>query len=1190
MPIVTAEVFSTFERLWQSARQRISTNIFRNRSMKLLSLARWSCMAGLALFAAACSMHIETPQIDPMNQQPVLSDVRQTKLAAIDLQDASRAPLPSVADLHIPTIDPDVHLPRAGEKTAFGLPVTPELEKLWRASYDKDWQYWEARLQDAAKSLPDTPEARFFLQSQRIQMLIHAGRPDAVFKALETFRDMEYDLFGDNAETLSQYGQVYFWLGKPDIAIGYYTQLLADTGDWWIPDFFYGVPDNTGTVTRIAKAMARAYIGMAGAYLMKHDYAQAVYWGQRGLERQQQVIGLTQHPIFGLVVKADAHLYEGEAWLLTFLGSARIGLTGDVEGNRPILDAAKAYFEQSKYRWGDLVVDSISDYVLYDIGEKPQATEVIGVLPKPEPVTPERLSQSVRFRPDDLTSREDMTLPVPAAHTIALPGEGQVNSYDFVVTPTLAKVNAAFLAGEYEKALGHLKTAEAEADDPLESWYVSFERARTLIAAGRAADAEDELATTEKREEAFFGTNLGSRALHGEARFWLGDYEAAIRDELSVVEALGDFRAPTLFVFPPQIPQLALMNRAQFRAYLVIANALMFQGNYAAALPWAQAAEQLFEESHYSWQHQLYSAYLKIDADMFYGRGVNLAVIGAAQLQADGDIDRARRTFASARAYLRAMSYDAGVSIVEAIRARALLDAGRPDLAESAAADAADEAASRGLAGILWQLQALRGEALMALNRPAEAEKAYRAAQIGIEGVTGALSTDSAKRRFGVGKDGVTRALVDLDLSRGELAAAFADLERGRARAFVDMLGARTVAAGRQTELVGQIRTLSGEIRRQRIVNAAPGNSSPEGVARVERLLSQRADLLADLRKRDPEMADALTVSSHRLKDIQARLGPSDRMLYALPTSDGDETIRFLDIRRGSARLQTTSMTPAALEQALLPFATDEPLRQAKVQQAAAEAITGSLGLSGEARRGVLYVVPSGPLYFVPWGAMDIDRPVVVLPTGGWLARKPTHSGRIRSAAIVGDPDLGTSWVSLPGARTEAQNIGKLYNARTLLGRQATEAALRKAVGKGVGVLHLATHGLFDARDPLASAILLSDGSGQSALTAERLFEEPLNADLVVLSACETGLGTASAGDDFLGLARSFYLGGARAVVNSLWPVHDKPTRAFMTEFHRHARTGDYGGAWLAARNKLKAEGFPPSVYGAFVLGGAASG
>ena len=62
----------------------------------------------------------------------------------------------------------------------------------------------------------------------------------------------------------------------------------------------------------------------------------------------------------------------------------------------------------------------------------------------------------------------------------------------------------------------------------------------------------------------------------------------------------------------------------------------------------------------------------------------------------------------------------------------------------------------------------------------------------------------------------------------------------------------------------------------------------------------------------------------------------------------------------------------------------------------------------------------------------------------------------------------------------------------------------------------------------------------------------------------------------------------ARTVLNSLWPVEDKGTQAFMTRFHALARNGDYGAAWLAARDEVKQQGYAPSVYGAFTLGGAA--
>ncbi len=77
------------------------------------------------------------------------------------------------------------------------------------------------------------------------------------------------------------------------------------------------------------------------------------------------------------------------------------------------------------------------------------------------------------------------------------------------------------------------------------------------------------------------------------------------------------------------------------------------------------------------------------------------------------------------------------------------------------------------------------------------------------------------------------------------------------------------------------------------------------------------------------------------------------------------------------------------------------------------------------------------------------------------------------------------------------------------------------------------------------------------------------------------------AGDDLLGLTRSFYLGGAQAVVSSLWPVANDATRIFMEVFHKDSRTGFYGTAWLKARDTVHAQGFPPSTYGAFILVGA---
>lgn len=146
-----------------------------------------------------------------------------------------------------------------------------------------------------------------------------------------------------------------------------------------------------------------------------------------------------------------------------------------------------------------------------------------------------------------------------------------------------------------------------------------------------------------------------------------------------------------------------------------------------------------------------------------------------------------------------------------------------------------------------------------------------------------------------------------------------------------------------------------------------------------------------------------------------------------------------------------------------------------------------------------------------------------------------------------------------------------------MIGAAATVSGLRQAIGDRAKVLHFATHGTFDANSPLKSALYLSDGAGPDPLTAADIFEDPLPAELVVLSACETGLGEAVAGDDFLGLARSFYLGGADTVLYSLWPISDEGTREFMTAFYRHVRySNDPVLAWADATARLRDEGYPP--------------
>jgi CHAT domain-containing protein/uncharacterized protein HemY len=168
---------------------------------------------------------------------------------------------------------------------------------------------------------------------------------------------------------------------------------------------------------------------------------------------------------------------------------------------------------------------------------------------------------------------------------------------------------------------------------------------------------------------------------------------------------------------------------------------------------------------------------------------------------------------------------------------------------------------------------------------------------------------------------------------------------------------------------------------------------------------------------------------------------------------------------------------------------------------------------------------------------------------------------------IVGNPVMpplpqvpGTPPVTLtplPGAEEEALEIGRFFNADVLTGSAATEAAVTERM-QTARIIHLATHGLLEYGIPqdsgvrdLPGAIALTPSSEDDGLlTSAELYDMNLNAELVILSACDTGRGRIQ-GDGVIGLSRSLIAAGVPSVIVSLWAVPDVPTASLMTEFYR---------------------------------------
>jgi CHAT domain-containing protein len=227
-----------------------------------------------------------------------------------------------------------------------------------------------------------------------------------------------------------------------------------------------------------------------------------------------------------------------------------------------------------------------------------------------------------------------------------------------------------------------------------------------------------------------------------------------------------------------------------------------------------------------------------------------------------------------------------------------------------------------------------------------------------------------------------------------------------------------------------------------------------------------------------------------------------------------------------------------------------------------------------------LIVVPYGPLHGLPFQVLPLGGRALgqthvlsYLPAAALL-----HGLRIdepfatRRALVVGDPafdaDAHPALPRLPGAVVEAGAIAGTHGVSALVGPDAAEPAIRRELAH-CDLVHLAAHGRLDPVAPSDSSIVLA---GRDELTVSDLIGLQIDAELAVLSACDSGRGAASLGGDVVGLARGLIAAGARRSVVSLWPVDDAPACLTMSLFHERLVAGQpVAEALHSAQNDLHA-------------------
>jgi len=213
-----------------------------------------------------------------------------------------------------------------------------------------------------------------------------------------------------------------------------------------------------------------------------------------------------------------------------------------------------------------------------------------------------------------------------------------------------------------------------------------------------------------------------------------------------------------------------------------------------------------------------------------------------------------------------------------------------------------------------------------------------------------------------------------------------------------------------------------------------------------------------------------------------------------------------------------------------------------------------------------------------------------------------------KTVMLFGNPEFtshaekGYSFTPLPGAADEVKSINDImksaeWQTETFIGAEASEHKINNI--NQPGILHIASHGYFKPNNELTNSninqmlnsgiVLSANGEFEDGLlTAYEVMTHDYDAtQLVVLSACETGLGTLNYGEGVYGLQRALRVAGTSNIIMSLWKVDDEATKLLMTQFYKYLTQGnDIRAAFVKAQQNIRDIYPDPYYWGAFILAG----
>ncbi len=492
-----------------------------------------------------------------------------------------------------------------------------------------------------------------------------------------------------------------------------------------------------------------------------------------------------------------------------------------------------------------------------------------------------------------------------------------------------------------------------------------------------------------------------------------------------------------------------------------------------------------------------------------------------------------------------------------------------------------------------YQRDSRRGEAVARNNiavayfRVGEKERAIKNLRLGIERLESLNERIGDNDAYKVSLFETQTALyTNLQLfliDQGDTNGALEVAERGRARAFIDLL------AQKRTFHPKQKQTLTPP-------------TSPLTIDHIQTIAKTHEQTLVEY-----SIAPEIIKVNQQLQTRDSQL-----LIWVIQPS-GKITMRQVDLTQET----TNSVENLVIEsQAALGVRGEIALRlinapvaqktvHIQLQQLYTLLIAPITDLLPDNPQQTVVFIPHRSLFLTPFAALEdtegnyliekyplLSAPSIqVMDLIGESSPAPSPDN---NAVVVGNPSmppLPKLWGGpdqtlspLPGAEQEAETIAQLLNADAMLGEQATETKLKQRLPKA-SLIHLATHGLLDDARGLGSAIALTPTTTDDGfLTAEEILEFKLKAKLVVLSACNSGRGKIT-GDGVIGLSRSFLSAGAQSILVSLWSVPDAPTAELMTQFYQESQQNPNKAIALQKAMQATLKQFPtPKDWAAFTL------